>query len=185
MDRNNGKLSAERWNGCRSGGASPLSGRPKRNRAGSCHLTIVKNKAYSALLAGSILWCAAIIAAPFINLSPVYAFFSIICHQDPARSWQISGAPLPVCIRCASIYFSFLASLCCGLPRSVRWLRMSIVFMLAEFAVARLFIDSAFLRSISGILVGAATAPFVRQGVEEMFFRRKVLGETGETRGSM
>jgi hypothetical protein len=54
--------------------------------------------------------------------------------------------------------------------------------MLAEFAIARLFIDTALLRSISGILIGAATAPFVRQGVEEMFFRRRVQGETS---GSM
>ena len=54
---------------------------------------------------------------------------------------------------------------------------MSIVFILAEFAGARLFIDTAFLRSISGVFIGAAAAPFVRQGVEEMFFRRKVQGE--------
>ena len=142
----------------------------------------MKNTAYSALLAGSVLWCAAIIAAPLINLSPVYAFFSVICHQDSARSWQISGEPLPVCIRCASIYFAFLASLWFRLPPRVRWLRMSIVFVLAEFAIARLLIDSVLLRSASGILVGAAAAPFVRQGVGEMLFRRKVQGEF---RGSM
>jgi hypothetical protein len=59
---------------------------------------------------------------------------------------------------------------------------MSIGFMLAEFALARLFVDIALLRSISGILIGAAAAPFVRQGVEEMFVRRKVQGEI---RGSM
>ncbi len=33
-----------------------------------------------------------------------YAFFSHICHQDPARSFWIFGAPLAVCARCLGIY---------------------------------------------------------------------------------
>jgi uncharacterized membrane protein len=33
-----------------------------------------------------------------------YAFFSRICHQDPARSFWIGGVPLAVCARCLGIY---------------------------------------------------------------------------------
>ena len=121
-----------------------------------------------ALLAASTLWCLAILAAPMLGLSWVYEFFSRICHQDPTRSWYIFGEPLPVCIRCASIYFAFTASLWFGLKTNVRWLRISIAVMICEFVVARLFLDAALLRSFSGILVGLSAAPFVRQGIEEI-----------------
>ncbi|HLH30874.1 MAG TPA: DUF2085 domain-containing protein [Terriglobia bacterium] len=121
-----------------------------------------------ALLIGSTLWCLTIIAAPAFGLSFVYEFFSRICHQDPGRSWQLFGHPLPVCIRCTSIYFAFTASLWLGLKPNVRWLRASIAIMFAEFIVARLFLDAALLRSLSGVLVGLSAAPFVKQGIEEL-----------------
>jgi uncharacterized membrane protein len=128
----------------------------------------VRSKFSWALLAGATVWCASIIAAPVLNLPSVYHFFSIICHQDPARSWHLLGEPLPVCIRCASIYFAFTVSLWAGFRTNVTWLRTALVFMLCEFVIARLFIDAVPLRSLSGILVGWSAAPFVKQGVEEL-----------------
>jgi uncharacterized membrane protein len=49
------------------------------------------------------------IAGPLLSTSPLLTlairkFFSIVCHQDPARSFWIAGAPLAVCIRCLGIY---------------------------------------------------------------------------------
>lgn len=126
-----------------------------------------RNKIYAALLAGSTLWCLSIVAAPVFGLSWVYTLFSIICHQSPSRSWFIAGEPFAVCIRCTSIYFAFTASLWLGLKANVRWLRISIALMLCEFIFARLVIDAAFLRAMSGVLVGLSAAPFVRQGIEE------------------
>ena len=114
------------------------------------------------------MWCVSIIAAPLLHLPFVYQFFSLICHQDPARSWDLFGEPLPVCIRCASIYFAFAASLWLGFRTNVTWLRAALVFMLCEFVFARVFVDAAALRSLSGILVGWSAAPFVKQGVEEL-----------------
>lgn len=131
----------------------------------------MKENAYTALLAGATLWCLSIVAAPLVGAGPasaVYQFFSLICHQDPGRSWHILGEPLPVCIRCASIYFGFLASLWLGSPANTRWLRISILLMFTEFVIAHLWIDAAVLRSVSGIVVGAAAAPFVRKGIEEI-----------------
>src|SRR6266404_8326372 len=107
-------------------------------------------KTYAALLAGSTFWCLCIIAAPLLGLSGVYEFFSRICHQDPARSWHIFGESLPVCIRCASIYFAFTASLWLGVKANVRWLRIGVCLMLCEFVMARLFIDVAIVRLMSG-----------------------------------
>jgi len=139
----------------------------------------VKNKAHTALLASSAFWCLSIVLAPFANWSSVYDFFSAICHQDPARSWFIFGEPLPVCIRCASIYFGFLASLSLTVPGKVTWLRVSIMLTLAEFAIARLFYDTAVLRCLSGFLLGITAAPFVREGVEQMLGRSRAAGGAG------
>ena len=121
-----------------------------------------------AVLIGSAAWCAAILIAPLTGSPWIYAFFSRICHQEPSRSWFLFGHPLPVCIRCASIYFAFTASLWIGLKPNNRWLRASLAIMAAEFLLARFVLDAAVLRSFSGILVGLSAAPFVKQGVEEL-----------------
>ena len=120
------------------------------------------------LLIGSLLWCLAIVAAPLTGWHCLYEFFARICHQDPDRSWFLSGRQLPVCIRCASIYFAFTVSLFLGVKPNARWLRAAVAIMAAEFILARLVIDAALLRSFSGILVGLTAAPFVKQGVEEL-----------------
>jgi uncharacterized membrane protein len=128
----------------------------------------VRTKTHVALLAGSALWCLMILAGPVFGNHWVYEFFSRICHQDPARSWHLSGTQLPVCIRCTSIYFAFTASLWLGLKAHVRWLRISLALMVCEFVIARIFVDIALLRSVSGVLVGLSAAPFVKQGIEDI-----------------
>ena len=120
------------------------------------------------LLAASTLWCLGIIAAPLAGSPWLYELFSRVCHQEPGRSWHIFGRSLPVCIRCASIYFAFTLSLWLGFKANVRWLRVSVALMLFEFVFARLVMDAAALRSLSGILVGLSAAPFVKQGIEEL-----------------
>jgi len=109
-----------------------------------------------------------IIAAPLVGISWIYEFFSRICHQDPARSWHVWGKPFAVCIRCTSIYFGFTASLWLGLKANQQWLRIAFLLMICEVIVARALFDAAVLRSISGVLVGIAAAPFVKKGIEEL-----------------
>ena len=128
----------------------------------------MKNKTYAALLAGSTLWCLSIIAAPVFGLSWVYEFFSRICHQDPARSWAILGRSLPVCIRCASIYSAFTVSLWVGIKTNVRWLRASLVLMLAEFVMARVLglltvpVSLAWLGALAGTADRSHVVAFVQ-----------------------
>jgi uncharacterized membrane protein len=128
----------------------------------------VKNKTYAALVAATTAWSLAIIVAPAFGVLWIYDVFSHICHQDSARSWHLAAAPFAVCIRCASIYFAFTVSLWIGVKMNVRWLRLSIVLMVCEFILARLVLDDAMLRSISGLLVGLFAAPFVKQALEEI-----------------
>jgi uncharacterized membrane protein len=120
------------------------------------------------LLAGSTLWCAAIVAGAITGSTAIHTFFALICHQDPARSWELFGRPIPVCIRCTSIYFAFLAALCLRLDPRTGWLRAALAVMLCEFVFARLVIDAAAVRALSGFLFGISAAPFIRQGIEEM-----------------
>ena len=128
-------------------------------------------RTHTALQAGAAVWCFAILAAPLFHLEPVYKFFSLICHQIPDRSWHLHGEPLAVCIRCASIYFGFLAGLLAGLSPNARLLRIAMAATAAEFVFAWLVMDSAILRSATGLVLGAAAAPFVSLGIEQMLAR--------------
>jgi|SRR5579862_5082325 len=128
----------------------------------------MKRRLKTALPIAATVWCLSILVAPAFGLTWVYRFFSILCHQEPERSWQLFGSSLPVCIRCASIYFAFTAALWSGIQANVRGLRIAVCLMLCEFVLARVLIDAALLRSLSGIFVGLTAAPFVRQGVEEI-----------------
>ena len=65
-----------------------------------------------------MLWCAGILAAPILKYAgqmelakEFYSFFSCVCHQNDARSFHLVGEKFGVCIRCAAVYFSFLAGL--------------------------------------------------------------------------
>ena len=56
-------------------------------------------------------WLFALILAPIFREAgapalarPIYAVFSVLCHQDPSRSLAVGGHPLACCHRCAAIY---------------------------------------------------------------------------------
>jgi uncharacterized membrane protein len=56
------------------------------------------------------LWVTAIVAAPAIArfassaAALLYVAGSLICHQQPERSFHVAGAQLPVCARCLGLY---------------------------------------------------------------------------------
>ena len=123
------------------------------------------------LVTGAGIWCLAIVAAPLFQLTPVYLFFSTICHQLPDRSWHLHGEPFAACIRCTSIYVGFLAGLLVFRKPHVQWFKLSAAITLMEWLLAAAFFDSEMLRVLSGVLLGAMAAPIVRTGVEEMLMR--------------
>lgn len=62
----------------------------------------------NAVVAG---WFLAVVLAPLLRAAgspalarPVYALFSVLCHQDPGRSFALGGHPLACCHRCAALY---------------------------------------------------------------------------------
>lgn len=68
----------------------------------------------AALSAVACFWAVVIATAPSALHSHtfaapaalVYAGASRICHQRPERSFHLAGTQLPVCARCAGLYFS-------------------------------------------------------------------------------
>lgn len=117
----------------------------------------------------TLVWCGAILAAPVLRIETIYSLFSLVCHQIPDRSWPLAGHALPVCIRCISIYFGFMAALTLRLRSSSGFLRLAIAGMAVEFLTARAGADSETARALSGVVFGLATAEFVRSGVREMW----------------
>ena len=72
-------------------------------------------RVYILTLAGTVLWLAAVWAAPLLRArgsrvsALIYAVFAPVCHQRPDRSFFAAGWPLAVCGRCLGIYLGFLA----------------------------------------------------------------------------
>lgn len=138
----------------------------------------MRRTAQSVLLLGSLVWCLAIAAAPLFDLTYVYLFFSTICHQIAGRSWHLSGEPLGLCIRCTSISMGFLCGLLLLRAPNVRWLKISITITAIEWLLAFTLMDSATLRTLTGLLLGATAAPIVRAGMEEAFTRMRTAHES-------
>ena len=83
------------------------------------------------------------------------------------------GQQLPVCIRCAAIYFGFLAAVALRRPPQLFYLKVAVVAMFSEVLLALTLLDSPIARGATGLFLGATIAPFVRTGVEQMFGARE------------
>ncbi len=96
-------------------GISCVGGSWRRTHISNRNSPVVSPRTtYVVILFGTILWCSLILLAPYLAASSspiaefVYRAFHPICHQLPERSFHLFGAKLAVCVRCSSIYFSFL-----------------------------------------------------------------------------
>ena len=98
---------------------------------------VVKAALRPAFVAATVTWALLLPLVPFLASRPhatsigaalliaAYAIGGVICHQLPERSFHLWTAQMPVCARCAGIYFgaavaAIVASVERGVPASAR-----------------------------------------------------------------
>jgi uncharacterized membrane protein len=147
------------------------------------HLAI---RVWTITLATAGLWLAVIIATPFLKSnalltlsSPLYYFFSFLCHQIPERSLHIAGEQFAVCSRCFGIYFGLLLGFIIyplwrriddaePLPRF--WLFLSLIPISVDWSLTFLSIrqNTNLSRFLTGAIVGVACATFIVPALVEI-----------------
>jgi uncharacterized membrane protein len=145
---------------------------------------------YAATVLGSLLWLAAIIAAPYWRArapgisSFLYGCFAPLCHQRPERSFRMAGFPLSVCARCLGIYAGFfLGLLAYPFVRGFGTLRLPkmTTFALVSWPIAvdtaanvlRLWNTGNGPRFVLGLLWGAILPFFFMTGTGELVSSRR------------
>lgn len=89
------------------------------------------------------------------------AAFAPFCHQDPARSWTLLGAQLPVCVRCLGFYLGAPAACCLGLRFDKKRLAAAAVMAAAGFGIDPLLggTGGEAARFAAALLLALFTAP--------------------------
>ena len=132
-------------------------------------------------------WILLIVAAPIAQTndlasvsSPIYKFYSFVCHQIPARSFFISTEPFAVCSRCFGIYFGlFVGFVLFPFLRSVEettpfprfWLFLGMIPMLIDWSLGffEIWENNHLSRFITGLILGTACAIFLVPAIVEIF----------------
>ena len=132
------------------------------------------------------LWAAAIVAAPVAKAnglvsvsSPLYHFFSFICHQISERSFRVEGEQFAVCSRCFGVYFGLLFGFAIyplwrniveiePLPRV--WLFLSLIPISVDWSLTILGIweNTHLSRFVTGLILGVACATYIVPALVEI-----------------
>ena len=109
----------------------------------------------------------------------IWQFFSPVCHQDPARSFWILGAPLAVCARCLGIYLGAAVGAWIPAPRRVL---LSGLALFAALNLADVLTEAAALhgnwkltRFLLGALLGLAAGSLVANSMKRDVLRSSVV----------
>lgn len=131
-------------------------------------------------------WVLSIVAAPiakangFVALaSPVYLFFSFLCHQIPDRSLHVEGEQFAVCSRCFGVYFGLLFGFLIypfwrriddiePLPKV--WLFLSLMPISVDWSltVFGIWENTHLSRFLTGAILGAACGMFIVPSIVEI-----------------
>jgi uncharacterized membrane protein len=164
---------------------------------------MMQKKIYSFVLLSTAFWCLATVVAPLLTThggdlgrrvaDVLYFGFSRICHQLDSRSMHVFGAKLGVCVRCSSIYFSFLAGLLVvplirplgsGSIPGVWWLLAGIGPMVLDALLNDLgiLVSTDVSRIITGSLAGVVLSffilPLFTEAITQIFVHRNLPGDT-------
>ena len=155
-------------------------------------------KVWGVTLAVVFVWVFAIVFAPvalenglLTVSSPIYRFFSYICHQMPERSLYFDNHPLAVCSRCFGVYLGLLAGLVIyPLWRRIEeveplariWLFLSLIPIGVDWSLSIFGIweNTHLSRFVTGLILGVACATFIVPALVEIarnfMFRRRTAG---------
>lgn len=131
-------------------------------------------------------WVGLIVAAPlFLSngftaaASPVYAFFSYICHQTSERSLYLFGYQMAVCSRCFGVYFGLLAGILVyplwrsmdeiePIPRFWLFLSLAPISIDWSLTVFGIWENTHPSRLLTGLILGAACATYIVPALVEI-----------------
>ena len=143
-------------------------------------------KVWMVGLAVILVWVSLILIAPIAKAngvvaisSPLYHFFSYICHQLPERSFHIEGEQFGVCSRCFGVYFGLLFGFVVyplwrsideiePLPRI--WLFLSLIPITIDWSLTIFGVweNTHLSRFITGLILGFACATFIVPALVEI-----------------
>jgi uncharacterized membrane protein len=146
----------------------------------------------AAFVTATVTWAGLLVATPWLasraHASPiastlilaVYGVGSLVCHQRPERSYLLWTAQMPVCARCAGIYFGAVigviaTALCTGSvgararrlrPRAILALAVTptLITLLYEWTTGAM--PAHAIRAAAGVALGLAVAWLVVAAVE-------------------
>lgn len=113
-----------------------------------------------------------------------YQIFSLICHQNPERSYYFMGEKLPVCVRCLGIYAGFLLGLLLypafknpgekRIPKT----KFALIFFIPIFfdgisQILGLYNSPHYVRLLTGILASSASLFYILPILNQIFFKLK------------
>jgi hypothetical protein len=125
----------------------------------------------------TLVWFVGIFSGILSTISPfsrnytglVFLFtdkiYSIVCHQETAKSFFIDGNKLEVCARCTGIYSGAVIFSIAGLlfrklrPRDKKWLLYS----------AGIYDYSKWVAFSTGMILGSASILYIFTGIEDYF----------------
>ena len=153
---------------------------------------------WAIALAVTAIWLAIIVSPSLlinsdISATPIYSFFSYICHQIPERSFHILGHQFAVCSRCFGVYFGLLAGVVTypiwraidsvePLPRFWLFLAMVPISIDWSLGVFGIWENNHLSRFVTGLLLGAACAIFIVPALVEIvrnLTRRSLTARNG------
>jgi uncharacterized membrane protein len=143
-------------------------------------------RVWLATVGGVGLWLGVIVIAPLMQAngisqfsSPIYHFFSYICHQIPERSLHIDGHPMAVCSRCFGVYFGLLVGIVVyPLMRPIDetepvariWLFLSLIPITVDWSLTIFGIweNTHVSRFVTGMILGVSCAIFIVPALVEV-----------------
>ena len=141
-------------------------------------------RVWATLLAITAVWLIAIAAPPLLinsgfSATPIYSFFSYICHQIPERSFHILEHQFAVCSRCFGVYFGLFAGVVTyplwrpidsvePLPRFWLFLSMLPISIDWSLGVFGIWENNHLSRFITGLILGVACAVYIVPALVEI-----------------